>query len=212
MRNTKKNLALGKNSLDCIFEDYEKLRKFRHDYNNHVNAIIGFLDMDRIDQAKKYLLEISADITPHMEILNTYSPSINIMLGSKMYVAKKQGIRTRIIFDLLTQPKISDVDMCTILCNGFDNAIEACMRCPKQERFIDATIHSGGDFKITLINNVNPKTIKRHRRKFITSKTDTVKHGIGLSSIKKAVDTYDGYVKAHYVGHDKFILEVLIKY
>ncbi len=89
---------------------------------------------------------------------------------------------------------VNAYDMCAILGNLLDNAIEACEKIDNHNtRFIDLKINSDKDMlNIAIKNSVAQKVNITGKMSLCTSKRNPEMHGIGTQSIKSIVRKYDG--------------------
>lgn len=89
--------------------------------------------------------------------------------------------------------KIDPVDLCTILTNLLDNAVEACMKQPEGEpREIQVTIRRLHQFIIIKIANSSIASPDIRNGKLHTSKKDGNLHGWGMRSVLSAVEKIRG--------------------
>ena len=105
---------------------------------------------------------------------------------------------------------IQMIDLCTIIANGIDNAIEACEKIPLAEnRKIEiAGIYNKGYFIFDITNKtLGHVEVKNNTVK--TTKEDGGKHGYGLWNIKNSVDKYKGELNLVY-KENRFKFEVII--
>ena len=89
---------------------------------------------------------------------------------------------------------IKPVDMCIILSNALDNAIEANRKIEDPEkRYIKLKMH--GDETYSAISVSNPAAaapVRVNQHSYATSKKDAGNHGFGLKSIESTAKKYGG--------------------
>ena len=99
---------------------------------------------------------------------------------------------------------VSELDLCIIIGNLLDNAIDACMELPVEQRLIRIYMEMKGNFLyLSLINTAGGK--KKHS--FFTTKGEG--HGFGISRIDAIVKKYGGYIKRA-SEDESFSTEVLL--
>ena len=128
----KMQLELYKSQITESEKQNDNLRKIRHDMKNHLQCILNLIDENDYTKAKKYIQEISENkLNFGLSIINTGNRGIDIISNVKLMECKNKNIKVTSnisIIDIATD----DVDMCIILGNLFDNAIEACNKTSEQ--------------------------------------------------------------------------------
>lgn len=178
------------------YEDREKtyaeIRRFKHDYINHINCIRSMLKAERYDEISEYLGNIT-DMLPAGKLsFNTGNFISDAILSDKQNSIKEENIS--IEFDGTIPTSINEADLCIILGNAIDNAIEAS-RVLDGEKII--SIYGGFSHGYFILIVTNPTRSSAGGNGFIpfTTKPDSSEHGFGLLNIKSVVDKYDGYMK-----------------
>ena len=115
---------------------YRQARGWRHDYRNHIQVLSGYAQMGDLESLKAYLKELSIDLESMDTVLKTGNKMADVILNSKISLARSRDIKVDADAHVPVSLNISEVDMCIIVGNLFDNAIEACMQLPKEERMI----------------------------------------------------------------------------
>lgn len=184
--------------LDMQIQHYEELarksqdiRRFRHDYKNHLFMLGVMLDENKLDDAKKHLARLTEDIKETETKFATGNYFADALIAHKADEALKSNIQ--ITFHGNIHPdKIDNSDLCTILANSLDNAIRASVPLSPCTIHIEASTNEKG-CTITVTNPVLKKIeIKNNTIK--TSKKDTDNHGFGIGNIKRTVQKYNGFV------------------
>ncbi len=174
--------------IDKIDKD---LRDFRHDYKNHMICVQSLIEAKEYDEATEYL----EGITLHKTILSRGFSSGNsiadVLLSDKSEWAEKVG--AEIQFEGVIYENIPPADLCTILSNAIDNAIEACEKIQSNEQKI-ISVKCSYIKRIQFIDITNPvsEDVKITNNVVETSKVDKNIHGIGLYNIRRTVMKYDG--------------------
>ena len=135
-----------------IIDMYKEMIGWKHDFRNHINMILGLLEVGTKEDAIKYIYEINSSINKLDENIYTNNIVVNSILSSKMKVAKEKGIKINLDLKITSEIKISNVDICIILGNLLDNSIEACDLINKY-KFIDLKIVSENSRLIIKIEN-----------------------------------------------------------
>lgn len=171
----------------------EALRSFRHDFKNHVIVLNSLLEQGDIEGARDYFDELKKDTAPSVNTYSTGNSVVNSLLNIKKNTADEYNIKID-FSGILPDKGIESKDMCILVGNLIDNAIEASMKLPKEEL---KTVFVTGNVKnnmmlLTVINPVFQSEIKKENGIFRTTKKDTASHGIGLKNVKNTVKKYGG--------------------
>ena len=89
---------------------------------------------------------------------------------------------------------IQDIDMCALLANLLDNAIEACEKIEDESRWIHLKIRRKSEMLLILLENSIVESKKDKESFFVTTKKNKIYHGLGLKSIENVVQKYEGYI------------------
>ena len=172
----------------------ENLRKFKHDFNNMIIGLNTYLRNNDVERAKTYLASF-AEFAPNDDItVHTGDSLVNSLIADKLTWAKKNNI----IIDfngLIPKEVIDPVDLCIVFGNALDNAIEACLKLPHEEmKKISISAKQNADLFFIKITNPVVKQVKIRNNMIMTTKEDVFSHGIGLYSIRKVAEKYNGHL------------------
>lgn len=171
---------------------YETMRGWRHDYHNHMQTMTAYLSLRQIDEALTYISHLEEDLDSIDIAVRTGNVSADAIVSSKVSIARKNDITVDCKAQVPKTLSVSDVDLCAILGNLLDNAIESCARVEPERRFLRIYI---GIYRKQLYISVSNATRERKRKKqseLITGKNG--EHGFGLQRIDRIAQKYDGYV------------------
>ncbi len=171
---------------------YRQVRGWRHDYHNHIQTMLALVD--KPEQMRSYLLTLNEDLTTVDTVIKTGNVMLDAVLNSKLSLIKAKNIAINVKAVVPANLSISDVDLCVIIGNLLDNAMEAC---EKQEetsgRFIRVFI---GVLKkqlyISVMNSVGGE-LKKEGKIYISTK-NSGSHGFGLMRVDKIAEKNSGYV------------------
>ena len=184
---------LMKQQMDEIENIYMTMRGWRHDYHNHIQSLKGYLSLNKVEQMKNYLNELETDLDSIDTLYHSGNLQLDSILNAKLAIAEKGQIRIHCDASIPPQLHVSDLDLCVILGNLLDNAIESCrMIKDPDERFIRVYI---GILKKQLyisITNATSETVKQRTDHYFTTKRGD--HGHGLKRVDQVVKKYDGYL------------------
>lgn len=177
--------------FDDINNATMKLKGLRHDMSNHLGNIKALIMYKEYAKLEEYLNRILQEIDEVDEIIITKYPAISALLNRKYTLANKHNINCSINVDNIDNLNIDDVDLCIVLGNLLDNAIEANLKIDECHRNISLDINTRNQYLI--INSVN-STIYGNTSLFST-KDNKDMHGIGLKNVQQIVDKYYGVIE-----------------
>ena len=172
---------------------YRQIRGWRHDYRNHIQMMKVLAANGDMDALKVYLDELDTDLNTVDTVVKTGNPMADAILNSKISLARSRNIPTQVDAHIPVKLKMSELDLCCIIGNLFDNAMEASMALPEEKRMIRVYMDmKGTQLYISFTNFTAAKKLNKVGKGFKTSKGEG--HGFGLVRIDDIVSRYDGYL------------------
>lgn len=174
---------------------YDNIRGFKHDFNNIVQAIGGYISTNNMEGLKEYYSGLMEDCKKvnNLAVLNPElinNPAVYSLLTSKYHKAEELNIKMNFeVFLDLTTLNIKPYDLSRILGILLDNAIEASSKC--EERIINITIRKDNKANRQLFiieNTYSNKDIDTDRifeKGYTSKKGDNKSHGLGLWEVRK---------------------------
>lgn len=196
---------LNLNYFNELRENEAELRKIKHDINGCLEAMkeIVYTEKD-LNQAQRFFDELSQKLGNISTGFYSKNSLINAIIISKAKVCSKQGIKLNIEIDIPEELNISDMDICRILTNIFDNAIEANMKLA-EGKFIDLSIKENDQFiYLSARNPYNGESVEG------TTKSDKKEHGFGMKILKDFAEKYSGYFKSTTEADTNTFLAMLV--
>ena len=172
----------------------DEVRRVKHDMKNNMIYLQNLLKADP-EEAEKYLEKFIGKTTKKTdEFSKSGNFSIDSMLNYKNMIAKSKGLSLILEEQIPINLPYENSDLCVILGNLLDNAIEAAENSENKE--IDVRIvYAKNKLKITVKNYYTGKIKKDTGGNFISTKSDTKNHGIGLQSVTRIVEAYGGVME-----------------
>ena len=191
-------LSLQAASVNRMETLYNRTRAFRHDIKNHILVMNMLAEQGKYDELRDYLQQIGGVIDESDYVRISGVSAVDAILNEKMYEAQAQSITTGFDVVNLDKNNIAPLDLCIILSNALDNAIEANLRiAEKSARYIKLKVHGNETFSVISVTNPlagAPKTAPDGTLK--TTKQDADAHGFGLKSIESTAAKYGGEMLA----------------
>lgn len=187
---------------------YRQTRAWRHDYRNHIQLMKVLASDGDLEGIRAYLEELDRDLNTVDTVIRTGNHMADAILNSKISLARSRGISVQVDAHIPVKLRMSEIDLCCILGNLFDNAIEASMALPEQERLIRVYMDmKNTQLYISFTNFTAVKKQSRVGKRFMTSKGEG--HGFGLLRIDSIIDRLDGYLSRN-SEDGAFTTEILI--
>lgn len=184
--------SLLQSQYNEIKEIYLQMRGWRHDYHNHMQTMKAYLAMDNLKDLEEYLDELEEDLKGIDTMVKSGNNMIDAIINSKLSLAKKDSIKLNVKIKVLPKLSISDVDLCVIIGNLLDNAIEASRKIPEENRFIRLYMDTVGQQFYLSIQNSAKEILNFNERNYISSKRG--EHGLGMKRVRLLVEKYKGYL------------------
>lgn len=170
---------------------YHQIRSYRHDYRNHINNMKIQFSEKNYEKIESYLNQLAGELDEIDTVIKTGNVMADAILNSKLSVAEKMNIKLNVKAGIPDNLPLTDVELCSILGNMLDNAIEANQQLVEEKRFIRVYIGKlKGQFYLSIQNASGQ--IKRKGTKYFSTKKG--EHGYGLIRIDRIVKKYGGYV------------------
>ena len=188
-------ISMYANQLDTIMKTENKIRGLQHDMKHHIIQLELMAKQNGQSDIEEYLQNMADFMSNPEELVHTGNLDIdsvlNYMISKAKQVLKEVSVKVNIPSDIASHFNIN-----VIIGNLLENAIEAAVNT--ENKILDIDIHyKQGVLYLDISNSYSNKvTVKEHR--FLTSKEDDHKHGIGLDNVKKMVEEHNGVLQFCY--------------
>jgi sensor histidine kinase YesM len=174
---------------------YNQVSEFKHDIENQFLVLNDMLENNDTDSAKKYLVKLSSFVRLANRLCYTGSNAVDSIVNIKGSLAQTYGIEFICKVNIITSIKADELELCRIIGNGLDNAIEGCLRADTPHKHIWISLTEEREKLFLVITNtsdkVNPSDLS-------STKKDKGIHGIGINSIRSSVDRLGGLINLDY--------------
>ena len=187
---------------------YRQMRGWRHDYRNHIQTMKVLASSGDLEGIRSYLDRLDTDLGTVDLAVKTGNAMADAILNSKISLAKSRDIPVQVDAHIPVRLKMSELDLCCVIGNLFDNAIEASLALPPEERLIRVYLDMKGTQLYLSFTNFTAQG-KREKRngRFLTTKGEG--HGFGLVRVDAIVERLDGYLSRN-SEDGAFTTEILI--
>lgn len=195
-------------SYRMLEDQYRKMERVRHDFRNHVIALQGFLEKNEYEKMEDYFRQMikAADIEKGEEV--TGNTAIDALLSQKRKLAEEKNISWECDMKIMPECPVDTYDLCILLGNALDNAIEACERIPdKEARFL--MMYAKTVKKCFLLEIRNSADTHDIQELEYSRKRNPEEHGLGFLNIRDVVQRYQGTMNVE-IQENIFSLSILI--
>lgn len=168
-----------------------QVRRLRHDLNNHLAVLQGLLAVGEQEKALQYLKQISDSAGIQSTQHYCDNEIANVVLASKMDKLGREGLYADIAVSLPQRLPVADVDLCALLGNALDNAIEGSQGAPERK----ITVRCKADKGLFMLQVRNPVG-GQVQADLSTTKKDKSIHGFGIPGMREIVERYHGTLEA----------------
>nr|WP_248628765.1 GHKL domain-containing protein [Enterococcus cecorum] len=177
----------------------KQLRKFRHDYQAHMIILNTLIEKQDYTVLKNYLKKMNEYSLLENQKRYTGNLIIDSLLENSLAQAKSKGIKVTIYGYLPLELETDSYDLSVVFYNLFKNALEAAEKMPINQRWIEITVSEFTKCRpyLSIVNPVN-HPIKIEDNTIVTSKHDTINHGLGLRNVKDIAKKYDNQFNLFY--------------
>lgn len=128
---------LAERQFEEMRSTYKEMRGWRHDYRNHMQVLKVYLEEEKLDQAREYIMQMDKDLSDVDHMIRSGNIMADAILNSKLSLARSKDIPVNVTAKIPEILPVSDTEFCVIFGNLLDNAIEACEKIKEKEnRFI----------------------------------------------------------------------------
>ncbi len=180
----------------------ETVRRLYHDMKNH----LLLLERQDNSEARQMAADLRRQIAEYEDYIHTGNEFLDIIIRDKARQAKEDQVDFSAVIHFEQGGFLEPIDISTIFGNALDNALEASLKLPKEQRLVTVKAECVRDMlSVVVENNCLPGEAGSEK----TSKKDKLLHGFGIRNIRQAVDKYAGQCLIRQ-GKDCFQLKILL--
>ena len=202
---------LMEKNYQTLHQDLQENAKRIHDFHHHLQVILGFAELAGDQKTKEYIQSLLDVSYRDIRMCSCGNDIIDAVINCSAAEAARFQIDFQYNVELSSSlSQIAPIDLCAVLGNQVENALDACKKIPdSQRRFIQVSIRQNKGFVVIQVTNSAYRNPFTADGRLVTSKEDPEFHGLGLKSIQDTVDKYNGYLTNSYEDH-QFKSEALL--
>lgn len=209
-----KQLLIQKNQYENVIDGYNQVKRVRHDMVNHLLVLDGYLANQQYHEALEYIHKLNDELDFGKRGIVSSNVAIDALIGNGKLKAAKEGIDFECEVMIPRKLKIDEMDICIVLGNLLNNAIEACIRIDDErvsKRIMLKMYYKRKYIFLEVENSYDLSTIKKKNGRFVSSKLYREKDeiGIGMGNMEKIVGKYEGVYQIDLPG-EMFIVKIMM--
>lgn len=173
----------------------ESAREYRHDMRHHLAVIKGLANQGECDKIVEYTSNLDGSFDSFECMSCCKNPEINAVLSE--YISEAENAGCKITHNLVLPEMLpfEENDVCLVLANAIDNAINACAELPEENRHINiSAVYEDGRRLLVSVENPCSRTLEFDENGLPLSGDNSDEHGIGLRSVKRIAEKYNGFL------------------
>ncbi|MDR0499853.1 MAG: GHKL domain-containing protein [Coriobacteriales bacterium] len=191
-----RNLEMQRTLYETLASTTEEIRKLRHDMRHQLSAIKGMIDEGECEEARGYIDDLYGNIPSIASRLLCDNFAVNALVVHYLTIAEDKGIQCDLKLVVPRQVgRINDTDLCVIIGNLMENAIEACANVEAHKRFIKLNANTSAKRFTLVMDNSFDGHLKVRGGEFYSRKRGMKTRGIGMESVRAEVVKYNGSMK-----------------
>lgn len=208
-------IDIQRRGYDRIVSKMESLREYRHDMRHHLAVIEGLVRQKEYDKVIEYTSNLNGSFARTESVAYCKNPEINAILSEYISRAESAGCQITQSFVLPDSIPFDENDVCIVLANALENAINACLKLSEEKRYINISVkYADGRRLLVSVENPFDGTPKFGENGLpITDKSseNPDEHGIGLQSVKHIVEKYNGFLRC-IPENGEFVFQAMLFY
>ena len=200
-----KVVELQSNYYEMLQEKHSETRKFRHDIAKHINCMCSLYAENKLEELGEYLHQMGGEFAKLRPNVQTGNELVDAMLWD--FLQKYKEVQLHIVGKLPDKMPISNMDICTIFYNLFENAFCAA-NCSKDKR-VEITIGYQNEKQFIEISNSIDAKVQIYNQKLETSKQNKKMHGFGVENVKQCVRKNKGIIEFE-SSDSRFLVQLIL--
>lgn len=205
-------IDIQRRGYDRVVRKMESIREYRHDMRHHLVVIEGLAKQGECDKIIEYTSNLNGSFGEPDGMSCCRNPEINAVLSEYISHAESAGCRITHNLALPEMLPFEENDVCLVLANAVDNAINACSELPEEKRYINiSAVYEDGHRLLVSVENPCSRSLKFDENGLPVTDEYSDEHGIGLRSVKRIAEKYNGFLHCM-LENGEFVFEAALFY
>ncbi len=197
---------------DSVVRKMEAAREYRHDMRHHLAVIEGLARQGECDKIAEYTGKLNGSFGEPENISICKDPELNAVLSEYISRAEKAGCKVTHSLALPEMLPFKKNDICLVLANAIENAINSCSELPEDDRYINISAeYKDGHRLVILVENPCSHEVRFDENGLPITDKPSEEHGIGLRSVKRIVEKYNGFLRCM-LENGEFVFQAALFY
>lgn len=205
-------IEIQRRGYDRVVQKMESTREYRHDMRHHLAVIEGLIKQSDHDKALEYISGLNGSFGELDSMSCCKNPEINAVLSE--YIVRAESVGCNITRNLVLPEMLpfEESDVCLVLANTIENAINACSGLPEEKRYINiSAVYEDGHRLLISVENPCSRSIEFDGNGLPVTGERSDEHGIGLRSVKRIAEKYNGFMRC-LLDNGEFVFQAALFY
>lgn len=201
---------------DRVVRKMEAAREYRHDMRHNLAVIEGLAKQGDCDKIVEYTSKLNGSFVEPKDVRCCKDPELNAVLSEYISRAERAGCKVTHSLALPETLPFERSDICLVLANSIENAINACSKLPENDRYINISAeYKDGHRLVIMVENPCSSEARFDENGLPIpdnpSPEKSEEHGIGLRSVKRIVEKYNGFLRCT-LENGEFVFQAALFY
>lgn len=190
------HMELQRRGYDRLVRKMEAGREYRHNMRHHLRIIEGLARQGECDKIIEYTDRMNGSLGELENVDYCKNPEINAVLTE--YIGRAKNIGCRVAHKILFTEKMpfAEDDVCMVLANSLENAVNACAKLPEEERYINISAEYVNDRRLFVsVENPCADALEFDENGLPVIDERLQEHGLGLRSVNRIAEKYNGFLR-----------------
>ncbi len=207
-----KFIDVQRRGYERVVQKMEATREYRHDMRHHLAVIEGLAKQGDCDKIIEYASKLNGSFGELENTAYCKNPEVNAVLSEYIGRAESAGCEVTQSFALPGSLPFEENDVCLVLANAIENAINACSQLPEEKRHINISAeYADGRRLLVSVENPCSDTPRFGEDGLPVTDKRSDEHGIGLQSVKHIAEKYNGFLRCM-LEDGKFVFQAALFY
>lgn len=187
--------SLRESYYQGLRREERQVRALRHDLRNHLTALRGLVELGEGERALQYIDQLADSPALRGGRRLCENDAANAVLSAKAEALARSGLTADFAVSLPKELPLSEIDLCALLGNALDNAMEAAERAEDKRVSLRCRMEKG--LFMLRVENAYAGELSPD---LATTKADKASHGFGLAGMREIAERLGGSLEVRAGG------------